>query len=225
VEPVRAGAERTAKPVRARAKAQVRAALLAATALVAAALAAAPAGAGSKCAAAKYKASGRYVAAFAKCQAKATAKGAEIDLLCVAKAQSNLASAFAKAEGKDDCLTLGDVVPVQDVLDDPVGEAFEILLPPVSRSCCRSPGGCYWVEDAAECAGVATLGEAGSVCNGETRECVPPPPVGSGTCCEDVTVLGVSEPTCVGVPMLTCSILGGTAFPDSFCHPSKRCFP
>jgi hypothetical protein len=192
-------------------------------ALLAASLAA-PASAGSRCAAAKFQAAGRYLQGLAKCQAKATAKGGEVDPLCIAKAQSKLASAFAKAEGKDDCLTFGDVAPVQDVLDDPAGEAFEILLPPRARRCCYNPGGCFWAEDVSECetAGVS-IGEPGSVCNGDTRECVPPPGVGSGTCCEDVAPAGFAQPTCVGRPMLACNVIGGTEVPDSICHGSKRC--
>jgi hypothetical protein len=194
-----------------------------AIALAAAALAS-PASAGTRCAAAKFQAAGRYLDGLAKCQAKATAKGAELDVLCIAKVQSKLQSAFAKAEGKGDCLTLGDLVPVQDVVDDPAGEAFEILLPPPARRCCYTPGGCFYAEDVAECevAGV-TVGEVGSVCNGETRICVTPPPVGSGTCCEDVSFPALSAPTCVGRPMLTCQILGGTEVEDALCHGSKRC--
>lgn len=183
-----------------------------------------PAAAGSRCAAAKFQAAGRYLDGLAKCQAKATAKGTEPDVLCIAKVQSKLQSAFAKAEGKGDCLTLGDLVPVQDVVDDPAGEAFELLLPPPARRCCYTPGGCFYAEDVAECevAGV-TVGEVGSVCNGETRVCVPPPPVGSGTCCEDVTLGALSAPTCMGRPMLSCTALGGTEVEDSLCHASKRC--
>ena len=200
-----------------------RLALAVGSALLAASLAA-PASAGSRCAAAKFQAAGRYLQALAKCQAKATAKAAEVDPLCIAKAQSKLAAAFAKAEGKDDCLTFGDAAPVQDVLDDPAGEAFAILLPPPERRCCFDSGGCFWAADVSECqtAGVS-VGTPGSVCNGDTRECVPPPGVGSGTCCEDVALGGFVQQTCVGRPMLACSVLGGTEVPDSICHGSKRC--
>jgi hypothetical protein len=193
-------------------------------ALLAFGLPPASATAGSRCAAAKLKAAGAYSAGLARCQAKATAKGGALDTLCVAKAQSKLLAAFGKAEAKGDCLTLGDVVPVQDVLDDPAGEAFEILLPPVARRCCQVAGYCFWAEDEAECSqpGV-TLGEVGSVCNGETRTCVAPPPVGVATCCENVTVPALSEPTCVGRPMLSCAVLGGDEVVDSLCHRSKRC--
>jgi hypothetical protein len=203
-------------------RALCRPALALALALLAASLAA-PASADSRCAAAKFQAAGRYLQSLAKCQAKATAKGAEVDPLCIAKAQSKLATAFDKAEGKDDCLTVGDVAPVQDVLDDPAGEAFEILLPPLERRCCANPGGCFWAESVADCDNAGVPGEPGSVCNGDTRECVPPPGVGSGTCCEDFTPGGLAEPTCVGRPQLTCAVLGVTEVPDSICHGSKRC--
>jgi hypothetical protein len=178
----------------------------------------------SRCAAAKLRAAGSYAAGLARCQAKATAKGAALETVCVAKVQSKLLAAFGKAEAKGDCLTLGDVVPVQDVLDDPASEAFEILLPPAARRCCQTAGACFWAEDVSECEvpGV-TIGELGSVCNGETRTCVPPPPVGVGTCCEDVSVPALSEPTCYGNPMLACSVFNATEVEDSICHRSKRC--
>jgi hypothetical protein len=193
-------------------------------ALLAALLPPAPSEAGSRCAVAKLRAAGSYTAGLAKCQAKATAKGAEISTLCVAKVQSKLLAAFGKAEGKGDCRTLGDLVPVQDVLDDPANEVFEILLPPAARRCCSHAGACFWAEDAAECEqpGV-TIGELGSVCNGETRSCVPPPPVGVGLCCEEISIPALSAETCFGNPMLTCGVLGGVTVDDSVCHRSKRC--
>jgi hypothetical protein len=192
--------------------------------LLAASLEPEAAQAGSKCAAAKLRAAGAYVDGLARCQAKAAAKGIDLDTACIAKVQSKLLSAFAKAESKDDCRTTGDLVPVQDVLDDPASEAFEILLPPAARRCCQDAGACFWAEDASECeqAGV-TVGPPGSVCNGETRTCVPPPPVGQGTCCEEVSFSGISGETCAGRPMLACSILGGLEVPDSVCHRSERC--
>jgi hypothetical protein len=193
-------------------------------ALLAIALPPAPAIAGSRCAVAKLQAAGAYASGLAKCRAKATAKGAALDTTCIAKVQSKLLAAFTKAEGKGDCLTLGDVVPVQDVLDDPASEAFGILLPPVARRCCQTSGACFWAEDVTECEvpGI-TIGEVGSVCNGETRTCVPPPPVGEGLCCEEVSVPELSEPSCFGNPMLSCAVLGGTPVADSVCHRSKRC--
>lgn len=193
-------------------------------ALLAIALPPVPAVSGSRCAVAKLQAAGRYASGLAKCQAKATAKGAALETTCIAKVQSKLLSAFTKAEGKGDCLTLGDVVPVQDVLDDPASEAFEILLPPVARRCCYNAGACFWAEDATECeAPGVTIGEVGSVCDGETRTCVPPPPVGEGLCCEEVSVPALSEASCFGNPMLSCGALGGVEVDDSVCHRSKRC--
>jgi hypothetical protein len=183
------------------------------------------AGAQSKCAAAKLEAAGAYFDAVARCESKGAAKGAATDALCVAKAQSNLASRFAKAERKDDCLALGDTGPAQDVVDDGIGAAFDLLEEGTAETCCMLNGGaCTLTLDAATCtnglSGVA--GAAGTVCD-IIGACVPAPGVAGPCCARAVSPFGELCLGGVAVPKEDCENLLGHFSEEAMCHPTGLC--
>ncbi len=183
------------------------------------------AGAQSKCAAGKLEAAGAYFDAVARCESKGVAKGVDLDAACFAKAQSKLAAGFAKAEGKGDCLALGDAGPAQDVVDDDLGAAFDLLEEGTSETCCALDGGsCTLAADAATCtndlSGVA--GAAGTVCD-ITGTCVAAPGV-AGPCCAGV-ISPIGE-VCLGgilIPKQDCKNARGHFSEEALCHPTGLC--
>src|SRR5690349_10760474 len=71
----------------------------------------------SRCTAAKYRAASRKFASKVKCFAHAAAKGVDVDDACLAKAEAPFAAAFATAELRGDCLTVGDSADVEALVD------------------------------------------------------------------------------------------------------------
>jgi predicted extracellular nuclease len=71
----------------------------------------------SKCTAKKLTLAGRKALVFAKCHAKAVKSGEAPDGECFLKASDRFTSGWAKAESKDDCLTLGDVATIEGEVD------------------------------------------------------------------------------------------------------------
>ena len=178
----------------------------------------------SKCLSSQLKASGAYAEALAKCESKAAAKGEAVDAVCVAKAAEKVATAFAKAEGKDDCVVTG--TPVADAVDGRVVELVEditkILNPPPAV-CCALGVICTYAADAAECTGTfsGTPGAEGSVCTG-SGACAAPPAI-AGSCCQDVSTGGMSF-DCIngGFSAGDCAGVGGTVS-TAVCSPSGLC--
>lgn len=85
-----------------------------------------------RCAAAKLKAASKKAAAKLVCHKKAFLKGIPVDSLCLAKAEDKYLTAFAKAEAKGGCATVGDAAAVEALVDTFVGDAVAALKPPVS---------------------------------------------------------------------------------------------
>jgi hypothetical protein len=81
------------------------------------------------CAGAKQKAAGTAAGASLSCHAKATQKGIAVDPACLAKADSKLSKAFAKAEARGGCATPGDVGAVDALLGSSVGAFVAALRP------------------------------------------------------------------------------------------------
>lgn len=189
-------------------------------------LAAGQAGAQSQCASQKLNAAGGYFASFAKCLSKGTAKGLSPDPLCVAKAQTKLFSAFGKAERKADCVTLGDFLPVQDVLDDALPDLLEVTDPP-PPVCCEVSGGevCVATADAAVCTTLSGVqGAPGTVCSGN-GSCVPPGAVVTGACCDAVIPIPI-EGSCFSGPSAALSCQDeGAVLSQGRCHHSLGCVP
>src|SRR4029453_10104087 len=65
------------------------------------------------------------------CHAKATQKGIAVDPACLVKADTKLAGAFAKAEEKGGCASIGDAGTIDALVDSSVG-AFVAALRPVA---------------------------------------------------------------------------------------------
>src|SRR5262245_38028171 len=80
---------------------------------------------GGKCAAAKQRASAKYAFAELVCQAKAALKAVGVDAECIDHSETAFDKAFARAEKKPGCVTIGDVdaldATVDEFVDDVVG--------------------------------------------------------------------------------------------------------
>src|SRR5262245_24812131 len=70
-----------------------------------------------KCSASKVKATSKKAASKLKCHEKAISKGMAVDPLCLTKAEDKFADAFAKAEDKGGCGTMGDAGDLELVVD------------------------------------------------------------------------------------------------------------
>ena len=190
------------------------------------AVAAAPTGAQSQCTAAKLKAGGAFAGTLSKCVSKSLATGSAIDPLCVAKAQTKLASSFAKAEKKSDCPNLGDLTPVQDVLEDAVPNALEILDPPAPTCCDLGTAICVLTADGADCTGLGgTPGAAGTECDGIVGSCVAAGTADVGSCCTGIPLPPEVVSECAmgfGLNM-SCEGSGFGTLTEGSCHPARGC--
>ncbi|HXJ32878.1 MAG TPA: hypothetical protein VMS22_02475 [Candidatus Eisenbacteria bacterium] len=80
--------------------------------------AAIPATPADTCAAAKLTAAGKKVVAKLACWGKAVKSGLVADDACLAKAEQKFTTAFAAAEAKGGCRTIGDATQVEGHVDD-----------------------------------------------------------------------------------------------------------
>jgi len=196
-----------------------------AAAVAAVSLAAGPAAAQSRCTSQKLAGGGAYFSAFAKCLSKGLAKGTSPDPLCVAKAQTKLASGFARAEKRDDCGTIADLAPVQDVLDDALPDLLETVDPP-PPVCCAFSDACLFTADSAGCTTVGgTAGAAGTFCSG-SGTCEALGDVESGPCCATTTLPPEAASQCVGglLAIPTCND-PDEVLTQGRCHPVLGCIP
>ena len=116
-------------------RARVFAALLGAVLVVGIA---APVGAQSKCNALKLKATGKKTLKKLVCHAKAVAKGEVLDADCLQRAEDKFADAFAKAEGKNDCIDLnGDAGSIEAEVDALVDDVASDLGGPGPSKCTK----------------------------------------------------------------------------------------
>ena len=88
-----------------------------------------------KCASAKLKAAGKRAAAEIVCHAKAVTKGGAVDPACLAKASAGFTGAFAKAEGKGDCVVIGDANAVGTKVATTVAQVAARLGGPGPSAC------------------------------------------------------------------------------------------
>jgi hypothetical protein len=144
--------------------------------------------------------------------------------VCVAKAAEKIATAFAKAEGKDDCIATG--TPVANAVDGKVEQLVDdinnILNPPPGV-CCAVSSICVWAPDAATCTGTyfGTAGAEGSVCTA-SGACAAPP-ASAGSCCQDFSFGGTPIDCANGLfDAPDCASAGGT-FSTAVCSPSGLC--
>ena len=85
--------------------------------------------ASGKCAASKLDATGKKADAKLKCHAKAAGGGLAVDAACLAKAGTKFSTAFAKAEAKGGCATVGDGAAVELMVDSFVDGGVVSLVP------------------------------------------------------------------------------------------------
>ena len=175
----------------------------------------------SQCTAQKYKAVGKYAQALAACRSKEVAKGLPDESLCEGKALLKLQKAFEKAEARGDCLGTRDGSFASGETEDYLASLAVVLE--VQRTCCVLAVGtpqCLFREDAASCTDLGgTPGPPGSVCDGATLGCVPPP-AAAGPCCE------FFETNCnAGWPEAICQLNSGVHFPSAACTPADTCEP
>jgi hypothetical protein len=179
----------------------------------------------SRCTKKKLKALGSYFRAVARCEAKAVKSAGTADVVCVARAQSRLQSAFTRAERKSDCIARGEVMPARDEADAGLQLAFTVLEPPPSV-CCAAAMFCTWFPDAASCTAVGgSPGAPGTVCDGTTATCAAPP-AGEAGCCQDFLNLQAQELTCLvgpGIDAASCAAASATWISDAVCLPSRLC--
>ena len=83
------------------------------------------------CAGAKMKAAGKSAGLKLACHATAARRGLAVDSSCLARAATNLAASFAKAEAQGGCMTTGDGSAIAAMIDSSVG-AFVAALRPVT---------------------------------------------------------------------------------------------
>jgi hypothetical protein len=136
-----------------------------------------------KCAAAKSKAASKKLASKLKCYAKAFGAGKPVDSVCLTAADTKFSTAVGKADTKGGCLFTGDANTLEAVVDNAV-KVINAFDPNSTPGCCTfiGSGDCGYY-DAATCAGLfGTSGAAGTVCDGATGNCIPPP-AAPGKCC------------------------------------------
>jgi len=80
------------------------------------------------CASKKMKAAGKKTKSFATCYAKAAKKAEVVDAACLSKAEGKFDSAFAKAEAKGGCTTVGDSAAIMALVDALIGGAVGDLI-------------------------------------------------------------------------------------------------
>src|SRR5690242_9344379 len=157
----------------------------------------------SRCTAAKYRAASKKAASQVKCFARAVAKGTDVDDACLAKAEAPFAAAFASAELRGDCLTVGDDADVEEVVGSFVRSLSGHLQPP---RCCAFADHTCGVAVAGDCVQAGgTPGAPLSVCEGATGTCTTATPA-PGNCCERDTGCDAGPP----LDQTFCDLLGGT---------------
>src|SRR5438874_331554 len=105
------------------------------------AIAAAPAAAqGNGCNASKLTATGKKCYAKVRCVGVAAAKGGAVDGQCLTRAETNFASAFAKANAKGTCSTSGDAATIEGKVDAHVQDVRDDLWTdePAENDCAAS---------------------------------------------------------------------------------------
>lgn len=93
---------------------------------------------GQICTGTKLKATGKAVSASVGCHARAAKQGGGIDPACPVKAAARLADAFARAEARGGCVTVGDADDIDVLLDSSVAAFVAALRPATTRSRCAA---------------------------------------------------------------------------------------
>jgi len=93
----------------------------------------------NRCAGLKLKATGKNAQKTLACHARATGRGLDVDPACLAKTETHFVNAFAKAEGRPPCLTTGDEIDVQALVDDLVNSI--VSAGPLQRTPCEGGSG------------------------------------------------------------------------------------
>lgn len=117
---------------------------------------------GATCAAAKQKAAAKKLSDKVKCHGSAIKKGVEVDAACLSKAEEKFDSAFAKAEAKGGCVTVGDAAAIETLMDSTLTQLLT-ALPAVS-----APPTCNTLPTCNECA-VCEQTTAGGPCLDELQ--------------------------------------------------------
>jgi hypothetical protein len=94
-----------------------------------------PVGDPSKCSSKKLKTAGKKAKKLLNCHKKAVAKGEVVDPACLSKEGGKFSTAFGKAEGVGDCLTLADEAAIEAIVDAFVDDAATELRPITPTTC------------------------------------------------------------------------------------------
>jgi hypothetical protein len=186
-----------------------------------------PAAAQSKCQSLKFKAAGAVAKRKATCHARAAKEGTPVDAQCLADANDQLARKWFKADAMGDCVSTNDF-PAGISATDECLTAIDAVVdppPPFTSPCCNLGNSCAHGIDDASCVSFfsGTPGPAGSVCNGATGTCGPPP-AGAGRCCmradgtfctagPNLNLAGCVPPEFLDAPFATCAPSGACALP------------
>ena len=95
---------------------------------------------GNSCNASKLTATGKKCYAKARCVGIAASKGGAVDAQCLAKAETNFASAFVKADSQGTCSTNGDAAAIEGKVDAHVQDLRDDLWTdePTENDCASS---------------------------------------------------------------------------------------
>jgi hypothetical protein len=177
----------------------------------------------SVCAKMQWRVAAEGARATARCHAKAAATGAPVDPECVAAAAAKLSEKWAKATLKGDCPTAADAAAAQGRVDAFIDGIADLLTPPIPSRCCATGSACYAGPsiDGGTCLELlGTLGAPGSICDGATGACVPPPGTGGSCCAFPQFSMCTAGPT---VPPAGCVDVGGLDVPNAVCLESGAC--
>ena len=124
-----------------------------------------------RCAAAKLRAAARKAATKVSCYRKALLVGTAPDAACLARAETKFVRAFAAADARGDCLTTGDAVSVEAIVDEFIAELLAAF--PVTTTTSTSTTSSSSPPSTSSCGGggVCSAGSCGS--NGEICQTVP----------------------------------------------------
>jgi hypothetical protein len=173
----------------------------------------------TKCTSLQLKAVGKHAAGVLKCHAKAAKKGQPVDLVCLGKVESQLEKAFTNAAKKGDCLAATESGPVLTENLEATGVAVATLLP-ATTFCCELAEGCFYAEDAADCATLGGTAGAGE-CDGDGT--CKAPPLADGACCQAVPNLGAIDRCVGGATSVECTSLSGEFVSDARCVMGQVC--
>jgi hypothetical protein len=166
----------------------------------------------ARCAAAKIGATGLVTGRLLKCHAKAFKKGRGVDPACLAKAESKLVAAFARAEAPGGCLAVGDAAAMALKMRAVTAELVTDLVP-LKQGCIGSCLGGAYCESAQCPRAVCYASDALAsllMCGGAVDSCC-----GFGSCQGD-SYCDVRPPSCTATCLAPSAPLSQVICNDAF---------